>query len=79
MIIKSTRIRATARSMTQIVRHLLDKPVENEVIHLIRGSRADVRMAFDDARNFGRKNAVAHFILASQENWTPDRFGISLG
>ncbi|GAN99745.1 hypothetical protein Gxy13693_032_005 [Komagataeibacter xylinus NBRC 13693] len=71
MIIKSTRIRATARSMTQIVRHLLDKPDENEVIHLIRGSRADVRMAFDDARDFGRKNAAAHFILASQEKLAP--------
>ena len=71
MIIKSTRIRTTARSMTQIVRHLLDKPDENEVIHMIRGSRADVRMAFDDARDFDRKNAVAHFILAGQEKLDP--------
>lgn len=88
MIIKSSIIKATPKSMANVVRHLLDKPDENEAIGIINGSRQEVGIAFDDAEQFGRKNAVAHFIFSSKEaltpaqmrdaiNMTKDEFGFS--
>ncbi|WP_408887012.1 relaxase/mobilization nuclease domain-containing protein [Komagataeibacter melomenusus] len=73
MIIKSSIIKATPRSMKNVVRHLLDKPDENEAIGIINGSRHEVSMSFDDAEQFGRKNAVAHFIFSSKEALSPEQ------
>lgn len=73
MIIKASIIKATSRSMTNVVRHLLDKPDENEAIGIVSGSRQEVRIAFNDADRFNRKNAVAHFIFSSKEALTPDQ------
>ena len=49
MIIKSSIIKSNTKSMANVVRHLLDKPDENEAIGIVNGSRQEVSMAFDDA------------------------------
>lgn len=79
MIIKNTVITATNRSMKNVLRHLLDKPHENEQIGVVSGSRQHVAMAFETAKQFGRKNGVAHFIFSSKEALTPAQMKDAMG
>lgn len=71
IIIKSTRIK-TKSGPGKIVRHLLDKPEDNEDIQIIQGDRERMREAFDKARTKTKppQYALRHFILSSTEDMT---------
>ncbi|CAI9121858.1 hypothetical protein [Brytella acorum] len=71
IIIKSTRIK-TKSGPGNIVRHLLDKPEENEDIQIIQGDRERMREAFDKARTKTKvpQYALRHWILSSTEKMT---------
>nr|WP_025825229.1 hypothetical protein [Acetobacter persici] len=71
IIIKSTRIK-TKSGPSNIVRHLLDKPEDNEDIQIIQGDRERMREAFDKARTKTKvpQYALRHFILSSTEEMT---------
>lgn len=66
MIIKATRIQSKSRPRN-ILRHLLDKPEENEEIHLILGSRDEVADVFGDARKNGDRYAIRHAQIAPDQ------------
>ncbi|MBS0983728.1 relaxase/mobilization nuclease domain-containing protein [Gluconobacter cerinus] len=71
IIIKSTRIK-TKSGAGNIVRHLLDKPEENEDIQIIQGDRERMREAFDKAKTKTKvpQYALRHWILSSTEKMT---------
>lgn len=71
IIIKSTRIK-TKSGPSNIVRHLLDKPEDNEDIQIIQGDRERMREAFDKARTKTKvpQYALRHWILSSTEMMT---------
>lgn len=66
MIVKATRIQSKS-GPRNLVRHLLDKPEENEEIHLVVGSRDEVADIFRDAAKAGDKYAVRHAIFSPDE------------
>ncbi|MBS1035564.1 relaxase/mobilization nuclease domain-containing protein [Gluconobacter cerinus] len=74
IIIKSTRIK-TKSGPGNIVRHLLDKPEENEDIQIIQGDREGMIEAFDTARAKTKtpNYALRHWILSSTELMTMEK------
>jgi len=74
IIIKSTRIK-TKSGPGKIIRHLLDKPEENEDIQILMGDRERMREAFDTARNKTKvpQYSLRHWVISSTEEMTPEQ------
>ncbi|MBY0429890.1 MAG: hypothetical protein K2Q10_01730 [Rhodospirillales bacterium] len=71
MIIKATRIQSHS-GPRNLVRHLLDKPHENEEIHVLLGSRDEVADIFADAAKNGDKYAIRHAQIAPDQQMDRD-------
>jgi hypothetical protein len=64
MILKGERV-LSGRSAAPLLHHLLHGE-ENDHVHLVQGTEADARAAFDDARVAGKKFALRHFIISPE-------------